>query len=109
MTLLIDVLCWVILINFLCWPLDEHAFETERITKIGTLCVRGGIEAQESRDIDLTIQIDPRWYVSFQLSLWCVYIGFYWSRVCEEHPDCDHQDTECYACGHVFTNEELKS
>ncbi|KKL16480.1 hypothetical protein LCGC14_2495160 [marine sediment metagenome] len=89
-----------ILLNLLFWQCKKcHEIEIEKVTKIGRLEARVGIEEPNCRDFDLTIQYDPLWYFTFQLSLWTVYINLGWSRDPDSHGDCAHDGIECYCCG----------
>lgn len=81
------------------WCKKSHELGIEKVTKIGRLEVRIGIEEQDSRNFDLTISWDPLWYFTFQLSLWTVYCNFGWSRDPDSWSDCDHEGVECFYCG----------
>lgn len=94
------ILVIVSLLNLIFWWCKGgHELGIEKITKIGRFEARIGIEEQGYRDFDLTISLEPRWYLTFQLSLWTIYCGFGWSRDPESHADCNHKDTECFYCG----------
>ena len=91
------VLGAIALLNLIFWWYRQnHELEIKRVTKIGTIEARVGIETPSHRDFDLTISCDPLWCLTFQLSLWSVYCGFSWSR---DWPDCEgteqHCDCEC--------------
>ena len=81
------------------WLRKSHGLEWQRFYKIGRVDMRIGIEQAGNRDFDLTIQYNPWWYFTSQLSLWFVYIGCGWSRDPNAWADCDHDESECFVCG----------
>ncbi len=98
--IIIYVLGIIALLNLLFWWCTKnHELAIEKITKIGRLEGRIGIEKSDCRDFDLTISWQPLRYLTFQLSLWSVYCGFGWSRNPESYPDCNHEGVECFYCG----------
>jgi len=95
--IILYILGTIALLNLIFWWCRKsHELEIEKITKIGRIEARVGIESPRSRDFDLTISWDPLWYFTFQLSLWSVYCGFGWSRDTDSWPDCNHNGVECY-------------
>lgn len=97
--IILYVLGIIILLNLICWWFTKnYELEIEKITKIGRLDARIGIEDPISRDFDITISCQPLWYITFQLSLWSVYCGFGWSRDAESDADCSN-NFECHSCG----------
>lgn len=98
--MILYILGTIALLNLIFWRCKKsHELGIEKVTKIGRLEARIGIEKSDCRDFDLTISWEPRWYLTFQLSLWTVYCNFGWSRDTESHADCDHTGTECFYCG----------
>lgn len=101
------VLAIIALLNLIFWWCKkDHELGIEKITKIGRIDARIGIEKQGYRDFDLTISFEPLWYLTFQLSLWTIYGGFGWSRDSDSYADCDHKDTECFYCGNIIDGVE---
>lgn len=98
--IILYVLAIIALLNLIFWWCKEgHELEIVKITGIGRLEARIGIEEQDCRDFDLTISFEPRWYLTFQLSLWTIYCSFEWSRDIDSYVDCDHEGVECFHCG----------
>lgn len=91
--MIFEILGTAALLNLIFWKCKEnHSLEFEHtFNKIGRLEGGIGIEEPDYRDFDLTIQYSPLWYVTFQLSLWTVYVNFAWSRNPDTHGFCDHE------------------
>ena len=81
------------------WFVKSHRLEWQRFYKIGRVNAQAGMEQVGCRDFDITICWLPLWYFTFQLSIWYVYIGCGWSRNPDTYADCDHEESECFACG----------
>lgn len=90
------ILATIVALNVVCyWFKDKHELGFKRVTRFGRFDGQLGIEAQEIRDFDLTLSFEPRWYITFQLSLWSVYTGFSWSRDPGTDFVCDFGDVCC--------------
>lgn len=82
------------------WIDKHYSVELQKLfSGVGRFEICFGVTAKGYRDFDLTIQIEPGWYVNFQLSLWTPFIGGSWSRDVSTFPDCDHEGTRCATCG----------
>ena len=98
---ILNGLFWTALcLNIGLWYCKSHEKEMScSHEKLGRFDACVGIEEQGTRDFDLTISWEPRWYFTFQLSLWTVYCGCSWSRDIVSYADCKYDGVECYACG----------
>lgn len=92
--MILYVLVAVVLANLAVYWCDSHDLTFKHVGTLGRFEVTFGIEGVGERDFDLTLQCDPLWYFTLQVSTWCLYFNCVWSRDPLAWADCSHQKEE---------------